>query len=101
MHRVTPMRWIKTQASRAAFVLAALTVAHVVCLVASAQNNGSLADATRQARAQKQGQPEMDGKAQAVIDEMMEDQNDGGAPGGFKTYNAGDYKVWVPAPYRV
>jgi hypothetical protein len=36
-----------------------------------------------------------------VADELSEDQNDAGAPGGFKTYNAGDYKLWVPAPYIV
>jgi hypothetical protein len=66
-----------------------------------AQQSGSLADIARQVRAQK-GQPNADSsQAQQVAAELSEDQNDGGAPGGFKTYNAGDYKLWVPAPYRV
>ncbi len=67
-----------------------------------AQQGGSLADTARQARTQKQAQaaPE-DNRAQQVADELSEDQNDGGAPGGFKTYNADDYKLWVPAPFRV
>ena len=68
---------------------------------AQAQQSGSLADIARQVRAQK-GQPNADSsQAQQVAAELSEDQNDGGAPGGFKTYNAGDYKLWVPAPYRV
>jgi len=63
---------------------------------------GSLADVARQVRAQKQSQPQSDtNKAQQVVDELMDDQSDTGAPGGFKTYNQGDYKVWVPAPYHV
>lgn len=63
---------------------------------------GSLGDLARQARAQKQGQPAGEtSAAQQVADELSEDQNDAGAPGGFKTYNAGDYKLWVPAPYVV
>jgi hypothetical protein len=79
---------------------AALFLLAVSCL-AQAQQTGSLADAARQARAQKQAQPVSENnRAQQVADELSEDQNDG-APGGFKTYNAGDYKLWVPAPYRV
>ena len=62
----------------------------------------SLGDLARQARAQKQAQPAGEtSAAQQVADELSEDQNDPGAPGGFKTYNAGDYKLWVPAPYIV
>ncbi len=69
---------------------------------AHAQQSGSLADAARQARAQKPVQPEGDvNRAQQVADELSDDQNSGDAPGGFKTYNAGDYKLWVPAPYTV
>ena len=58
---------------------------------------GSLADLARQARAQKQSQGDAS-QAQQVADELSEDQNDS-APGGFKTYSASGYKVWVPAPY--
>jgi hypothetical protein len=52
-------------------------------------------------RAQKGQANANSNQAQQVADELSEDQNDGGAPGGFKNYNAGDYKLWVPAPYRV
>lgn len=63
---------------------------------------GSLGDLARQARAQKQAQPTAESNsAQQIADQLSEEQNDVGAPGGFKTYNAGDYKLWVPAPYRV
>jgi hypothetical protein len=69
----------------------------------SAQPDGSLADAARQARTQKaqSGSSEAQQNAQQIADELSEDQNDNGAPGGFKTYNAGDYQLWVPAPYHV
>jgi hypothetical protein len=71
-------------------------------ITAQAQQGNSLADAARQARAQKQAQPKADeNQAQQVADQFSEEQNDGGAPAGFKTYNAGGYKVWVPAPYNV
>jgi hypothetical protein len=71
-------------------------------LVVHAQQAGSLADAARQARTQKTTQPEKDmNRAQQVANQLSEDQNSGDAPGGFKTYNAGDYKLWVPAPYTV
>jgi hypothetical protein len=64
---------------------------------------GSLADAARQARAQKQDQPRAEeSQAQQVVNQLVEGQDDtGNAPGGFKTYNAGDYKLWVPAPFTV
>lgn len=67
---------------------------------AQAQQSSSLADAARQARAQRQAQAQSASPAQQIANELSEDQNDS-APGGFKTYNAGDYKLWVPAPYRV
>jgi hypothetical protein len=70
---------------------------------AAALQSSSLADAARQARAQKQDQPRAeDSQAQQVVNQLVEDQDDtGNAPGGFKTYNAGDYKLWVPAPFTV
>jgi hypothetical protein len=68
---------------------------------AQAQQSGSLGDAARQSRAQKQSDAQDSvSPAQQVANELSEDQNDS-APGGFKTFNAGDYKVWVPAPYTV
>ncbi len=66
---------------------------------AQAQQQGSLADAARQMRAQKSNQPGAEAsRAQEVADELSDNQNDS-APGGFKTYNAVWYKLWVPAPY--
>lgn len=86
-----------------AWVLGAFAVLLAVSPT-QAQQSGSLADAARQARAQKQAQmqPQSENnRAQQVANELSEDQNDTGAPGGFKSYNAGDYKLWVPFPYRV
>jgi hypothetical protein len=78
-----------------AFLLAA------ACIPARAQQGTSLADAARQARAQKAQSHSDNNRPQPVANELSDDQNDTGAPSGFKTYNAGDYKVWVPAPYHV
>ena len=79
--------------------LAAVVVA--MSMSASAQQ-GSLADAARQARAGKQGPTQStSNRAQEIADELSEDQNDTGAPGGFKTFNEGDYQVWVPSPFTV
>ncbi len=83
---------------------------HLCCMTATllllpalaAAQSGSLGDAARQARAQKQAQPvSSNNQAQQIADELSEDQNDNGAPGGFKSYNTGDYKIWVPAPYHL
>ena len=73
----------------------------ILALPVYGQQSGSLADLARQARAQKQAQSGTGAdRAHEVANELSEDQNDS-APGGFKTYNAGAYKVWVPAPYKV
>jgi hypothetical protein len=89
-----------------AFVLRWATAISLLLLPAllSAQTSqsGSLADIARQLRAQKQGQAGATTNAQQVADELSDDQNRvDDAPGGFKTYNAGDYSLWVPAPYKV
>jgi hypothetical protein len=69
-------------------------------LMLQAQQAGSLADAARQARAVKQAQPKPENnQAQMVADQMAEDQDTGDAPGGFKTYKASDYQLWIPAPF--
>jgi hypothetical protein len=68
---------------------------------AQAQQPGSLADAARQMRAQKGNQVGTEViRAQQVAAELSETQNDS-APGGFKTYNASAYKLWVPAPFTM
>jgi hypothetical protein len=69
---------------------------------ARAQDGGSLADVARQARAQKQAQPKAAANtAQQIADQLAEDQEDKDAPAGFKTYNAGAYKLFIPAPYTI
>lgn len=79
--------------SAAALLLAATTVAQA--------QQGSLADAARQARAQKQAQPQADSRhAQQIADQLSEEQNTVDAPGGFKLYQASDYRLWVPAPFN-
>jgi len=96
-----------TESSRMASFTQEWAVAVFLLLIvpavsAQASQSDSLADVARQLRAQKQAQPQADpSQAQQVADQLSEDQNNGGAPGGFKTYNAGDYKLWVPAPYKV
>jgi len=82
-------------------IVVASTFVLAIGLAANAQQGGSLADTARQIRTQKQGQSQTQGQAQQFADELSEDQSDNGAPGGFKTYNAGGYKVWVPAPYHM
>ena len=82
--------------------LTAALVPFLLFAVAPAQQAGSLADAARLARSQKQAQPsDNSNRAQQVADELSEEQNSGDAPAGFKTYNTGEYKVAVPAPFTV
>jgi hypothetical protein len=80
-------------------VTLALLLIFAPTFAAHAQS-GSLADAARQARSQKPAQGDVN-RAQQVADELSEEQNSGDAPAGFKIYNAGDYKLAVPAPYTV
>jgi len=95
---------LKSYASLSAmnsFAIAACLLLASPAISGQSSQGGSLADAARQVRAQKTGQSD-DGasRAQAVAAELSDDQNDS-APGGFKTFNAGDYALWVPAPYKV
>ena len=86
------------------WMISALFLVVAASVPLQAQDGSSLADIARQARAQRQaqGQPVTDtNRAQQVADELSEDSNDNGAPGGFKTFNAGDYKLFVPAPYKM
>ncbi len=76
--------------------LGAVTVA-LAGVGAQAQQGASLADMARQARAQKQAQTQS--QAQPVAD-VQQDTSNSGAPAGFENYPAGDYSVWVPAPYH-
>lgn len=84
------------------WVAVALSLLVAAGFPAQAQQGGSLADAARQARARKQAEPRADtNRAQQVADQLAEDQDDGNAPSGFKTYNAGAYRLWAPGPYTI
>lgn len=78
------------------FALLLCAAAHT----AQAQS-GSLAEAARQVRAEKQSQPDETSKAQQIANELSEDQNQKGVAGGFKLYDAGAYKLTLPAPYSM
>jgi len=90
-------------------VRGALAVAAcVTCLgaVLLAQDSGSpdsLGDVARQTRAQQASAPaEKSGKAQDLVDEMQQEQEaEENAPTGFKNYNAGEYRLFVPFPYSL
>ena len=94
------MRFRIMSETQATFRITLFTMVIVALgLTVQAQQGGSLADTARQIRAQKQGQSQT--QAQQFADELSEDQSDNVAPGGYKTYNTGSYKLWVPAPYHV
>ncbi|HLW85934.1 MAG TPA: hypothetical protein VKR60_12025 [Candidatus Sulfotelmatobacter sp.] len=88
----------------------------IACLGAAAQDSSqdasqdgpapgaSLADLARKTRAQKQSAqtPGSVSKAQELASQLEQEQEESeNAPVGFKTYNAGDYRLWVPFPYEV
>jgi hypothetical protein len=85
--------------------------AALLCLTAAWAQDGqapdsqpptpSLGDLARQTRAQHtaQGQPS---KAQDLVDSMQAEQEASeNAPVGFKSYDAGDYRLLVPFPYTL
>lgn len=65
--------------------------------------NSSLGDLARQTRAQHASDADSkSGKAQALVDEMQQEQEAAdNAPMGFKNYDAGDYRLFVPYPYSL
>ena len=77
----------------------------LACLRVPAQNSaesGSLGDLARQTRAQHAADPGKSNKAQAIVDEMEQAQEAAdNAPTGFKNYDAGDYRIFVPYPYSL
>jgi hypothetical protein len=88
--------------SRKFAVLVTISLLILAGPLARAQDGSSLADVARQARAQKQAQPKTEAStAQQIVDQLAEDQEDKDAPAGFKTYNAGAYKIWAPAPFTL
>ena len=77
----------------------------VVVTVAFAQDTagpGSLGDLARQTRAQHAAQDNQSNKAQELVDEMQQEQEAAdNAPLGFKNYDAGEYRIFVPNPYSI
>jgi hypothetical protein len=62
----------------------------------------SLGDAARQNRQQHANSEAQPSKAQALVEEMQREQEESdNAPTGFKTYNAGEYRLLVPFPYSL
>lgn len=62
----------------------------------------SLGELARQTRAQHAGSEGQPSKAQELVDEMQREQEaEESAPTGFKNYNAGDYRLFVPFPYSL
>jgi len=64
--------------------------------------NSSLADTARQNRAQHAASEGQSSKAQQLVDEMQQEQEaSDNAPTGFKSFDAGDYRLFVPFPYTL
>jgi len=62
----------------------------------------SLGDLARQTRAQHAAQDNNGNKAQALVDEMQQEQEASeNAPLGYKNYDAGEYRIFVPYPYSL
>jgi hypothetical protein len=87
------------------FAWATLLAACVLAasLPARAQDaSPSLGDVARQSRSQRQQADSTPSKAQELADQLQQEQEESeNAPVGYKTYNAGDYRLWVPFPYEV
>jgi len=68
----------------------------------SGSQNPPLGDVARQTRAQQADTKGQLNKAQQLVDEMQRAQEAAeNAPTGFKSYDAGDYRVFVPFPYSL
>lgn len=83
-------------------IVAALCCASAIAWAQDSENPGaSLADLARQTRAQKPSAGTNPSKAQELANELQQQQEESeNAPIGYKTYNAGDYSLFVPFPYE-
>jgi hypothetical protein len=64
--------------------------------------NPDLGSLARQTRAQHAADEGKSSKAQELVDEMQQEQEaQDNAPLGFKNYDAGDYRLFVPYPYSL
>jgi hypothetical protein len=96
---------MRVECTTRTFVWATLLAACLTAtgLPAQAQDapSPSLGDVARQSRSQRQ-QADTPSKAQELADQLQQEQEESeNAPVGYKTYNAGDYRLWVPFPYEV
>jgi hypothetical protein len=78
----------------------------VLAVTAWAQNSSSqnppLGDVARQTRAQHPTDEGKSNTAQELVDEMQREQEaTESAPTGFKSYDAGEYRLFVPFPYSL
>lgn len=83
-----------------------LLFAGVSCVAVWAQDSEapdhSLGDIARQTRAQHGSAESKPSKAQDLVDEMQREQEESeSAPTGYKSYDAGDYRLLVPFPYSL
>ena len=88
---------------RGAFALLGIGVLAVFAYSQDSEDQGSsLGDIARQSRAQHVNSGTTSSKAQDLVDEMQREQEESdNAPVGFKSYNAGDYRLSVPFPYSL
>jgi hypothetical protein len=64
--------------------------------------SSSLGDLARQTRSQHAADEGKSSKAQQLVDEMQQEQEASeNAPLGFKNYDAGDYRLFVPFPFSL
>ncbi len=86
-------------------VLLAATWIGCVSILAWTQDanpDTSLGDLARQTRAQRSANEGKSSKAQELVDEMQQEQEAAdNAPVGFKNYDAGDYRLFVPFPFSL
>lgn len=82
--------------------------AFIACMSACAATQdasspaSSLGDLARQTRAQHASADLNPSKAQGLVDEMQEEQESSdNAPAGYKNYDAGDYRLFVPYPFSL
>ncbi|HEY6337402.1 MAG TPA: hypothetical protein VIW68_02810 [Candidatus Sulfotelmatobacter sp.] len=87
---------------RAVITLAFCCIAACAWAQDSDSGGASLGDLARQTRAQKSSSATAPTKAQELANELQQEQEESeNAPVGYKTYNAGDYRLFVPFPYEI
>jgi len=90
--------------ARLRMIATLLLVLAVSVSTTHAQEETSLGAVARQTRSDKQGTQNQGSahKAQDLVDEMVQEQEASeAAPTGFKSYNAGDYRLLVPFPFEL